>query len=252
MVALKDYQLSVSLESISFQTKKENVDAWYKLTRNYFANQNVTIFEERKVNRGLCSQFKVKQDVSWEYYVINFYTSDRTLINTKNHRKELLEKRVPDLERVYGIILQIKGTKFSCDASRLELTNQSETPGCSNFDVRDMVMDQNQCSNKNELMLTIKNKTELDNSKIGDGKQILNTVVNTSENSNATKIQENPNRTITVFPLKCIETENQFQKTPVIIKKYTSQSDFKRETVTHQSKSQKEFNNMIEKEQMKL
>ena len=52
-------------------------------------------------------------------------------------------------------------------------------------------MDQNQCSNKNELMLTIKNKTELNNSKIGDGKQILNTVVNTSENSNATKTQEN-------------------------------------------------------------
>ena len=40
-----------------------------------------------------------------------------------------------------------------------ELTNQSETPGCSNFDVRDMDIDQTQCSNKNELMLTIKNKT---------------------------------------------------------------------------------------------
>ena len=73
----------------------------------------------------------------------------------------------------------------------MESTNQSETPGCSNFDVRDIYMDQNQCSNKNQLMLTIKNKREVDNSKIGDGKQILNTVVNTSENSNATKTQEN-------------------------------------------------------------
>ena len=62
-----------------------------------------------------------------------------------------------------------------------------------------MDMDQNQCSNKNELMLTIKNKTELNNSKIGDGKQILNTVVNTSENSNATKTPENSNGTIKVF-----------------------------------------------------
>ena len=52
------------------------------------------------------------------------------------------------------------------------------------FDVRDMDMDQNQCSNKNELTLKIKNKTELDNSKKGDGKQILNSVVNTFENSN--------------------------------------------------------------------
>ena len=85
-------------------------------------------------------------------------------------------------------MFQIKGIKFSCDASRLELKNQSETPGCSNFDVRDKDMDQNLCSNKNKLMLTFKNKTELDNSKIGDGKQTLNTVVNTSENLNATKI----------------------------------------------------------------
>ena len=149
MVALKDNQLSVNLESISFQIKKENMDAWYKLTRNYFENQNFSVLEERKVNRDLCSQFKVKQDVSWEYYVINFCASGRTLINTKNHRKELLEKRVPDLEIVYGIIFQIKGAKFSCDgdASRLELTNQSETPGCSNFDVRDINMDQNQEQN---------------------------------------------------------------------------------------------------------
>ena len=91
MVALKDYKLSVNLESTSFQIKKENVDAWYKRTRNYFENQNFTIFEERKVNRDLCSQFKVKQDVSSEYYVINFYASGRTLINSKR-RKELLEK----------------------------------------------------------------------------------------------------------------------------------------------------------------
>ena len=144
--------------------------------------------------------------MSLEYYVINFYASGKTLINTKNHRKELLEKKVPDPESVYGIIFQIKGRKFSCDASRLELTNQSEAPGCSNFDVRDMA--QNQCFNKNKLMLTIKNKTELDNSKTGDGKQILNTVVNTSENLNTTKTQVNSNRTITVFSRKCIETEN--------------------------------------------
>ena len=83
-----------------------------------------------------------------------------------------------------------------------ELTNQSETPGCSNFDVRDMDIDQTQCSNKNELMLTIKNKTKLDNSKIGDEKQILNTLVNFFENSNATKTHENSDRIITVFPRK--------------------------------------------------
>ena len=122
MVALKDYQLSVNVESISFQIKKENVEMWYNLTRNYFENQNFTIFEERKVNRDLCSQSRVKQDISSEYSVINFQVSDRTLINTKN----LLEiaKKVPYVERVYGITFQIKGAKFSSNASRLELKNQ--------------------------------------------------------------------------------------------------------------------------------
>ena len=95
---------------------------WYNLTRNYFENQNFTIFQERKVNRDLCSQSRVKQDISSEYSAINFQVSDRTLINTKN----LLEiaKKIPDVERVYGIIFQIKGAKFSCNASRLELKNQ--------------------------------------------------------------------------------------------------------------------------------
>ena len=75
-----------------------------------------------------------------------------------------------------------------------------------------MAMDQNQCSKKDELILTIKNKTELDNSKIGDGEKIFNAVVNTSENSNGTKTQENSNRRITVFPRKCIETKINFKK----------------------------------------
>ena len=78
----------------------------------------------------------------------------------------------------------------------------------------------------------------------GDGKQILNTVENNSENSNATETQENSNRNI--------ETENQFKKTPVRIKSYKSQPDFKQEIVTHQFKSHKEFNDTIEKEQVKI
>ena len=91
----------------------------------------------------------------------------------------------------------------------MELTNQSETPDKIHgyrgkiHDLRYMDKDQSQCSNKNELMLTIKNKTELDNSNIGHGKQSLNTVVNTFENLNATETQEDWNRTITVFPRKC-------------------------------------------------
>lgn len=85
-----------------------------------------------------------------------------------------------------------------------------------------MDTDQYQCSNKNTLMLTIKDKTELDNSNVGDRKLNLNTVentsvANTSENSNATKKEKYLTRKITVLPRKCIDTENQFQKTPVVI-----------------------------------
>lgn len=85
-----------------------------------------------------------------------------------------------------------------------------------------MDTDQYQCSNKNTLMLTIKDKTELHNSNVGDRKLNLKTVENTSvastsENSNATKKEKYLNRKITVLPRKCIDTENQFQKTPVVI-----------------------------------
>lgn len=61
---------TVNLKSILFQIKKENVDAWYKLTRNYFENQNFAISEERKINRDICSKFRVKKDVRSEHYVI--------------------------------------------------------------------------------------------------------------------------------------------------------------------------------------
>ena len=125
----------------------------------------------------------------------------------------------------------------------MELTKQRETPGCSNFDVRDMDMDQNQCSNKSELMLTIRNKTELRNSKVGDGKQILNSVVNTSENSNDTK--ENSNRTIG-FSTKMHRDGKAVSKNSSYNNIYTSQPDFKREiAVTQQSKSQRDFNDKI-------
>ena len=42
MVALNDYQLSLNLELILFQIKKENVDLWYELTWDNFENQNFT------------------------------------------------------------------------------------------------------------------------------------------------------------------------------------------------------------------
>ena len=64
-------------------------------------------------------------------------------------------------------------------------------------------IDQNYCTNKNDLMLTIKTKTERDNSKIG----ILDTEENTFKNSSATRTQ-NSNRTSIALPRKRLDTEN--------------------------------------------
>ena len=58
-------------------------------TTNYFGNQNLSISEEKKVKRDLCSQLKIDSDVSSEYYVINYFTPCRSLINTKIIAKSL-------------------------------------------------------------------------------------------------------------------------------------------------------------------
>lgn len=44
-----------------------------------------------------------------KYYVINLYAFGKTPISTKHNLKELLEKRVSDIERVYEITFQIRG-----------------------------------------------------------------------------------------------------------------------------------------------
>ena len=49
-----------------------------------------------------------------------------------------------------------------------------------------------------------------------------------------------------------METENQFQKTPVIIKKLHISTRFKRDIVTLRCKYQKEFGDKIVKEQLKV
>lgn len=49
-----------------------------------------------------------------------------------------------------------------------------------------------------------------------------------------------------------VDTENQFQTTPVIIKKLHIPTNFKPEIVTQQSKPEKAFNDKIKKEEVKL
>ena len=85
-----------------------------------------------------------------------------------------------------GIILKTKISQLLKKGNLTEIFAVNSKS--NNKHGRDMDVNQNPCSNKNGLILTSKNKTGLDNSKIGDG---------TSENSgkspenlNAPKTQE--------------------------------------------------------------
>lgn len=88
-----------------------------------------------------------------------------------------------------------------------------------------MDINQNQCPNKNDLMLAIKNQPELDNRTIGDEELNLDTLEDTSANSTGIKIQEKSNWTTISSPQKYLDTKSQFRKTAIIIKYYTSQFD---------------------------
>ena len=48
MVVLKEFELSVNIESISFQTKVEHVDLWLAITEYCFRNDNFGVYAEKK------------------------------------------------------------------------------------------------------------------------------------------------------------------------------------------------------------
>ena len=253
MVALKEYELSVNLESISFQIKKENVDEWYKLTRSYFEHETFSIYEERKVNRDLCNQFKAKHETSGEYYVFNFFLSGRILINTKRNRKELLENRIPDLEKQYKIVFKIKGAKFNAETNETlnETTTSSrtETPTMINKEGEKDVTSNNSIDKKSVENTDSIQENKLisaheDNNK--DDNQNLN-----STNSNVYNTENSNDRKITVVNRENSQ-DHQSTRTPVVFKNYTNQPDFQRTIIVPQSKSQKDFMETIEKEQIKL
>ena len=48
MVVLKQLELSVNIEFISFQTKAEDLDLWLAITKSYFKNENFEVYTEKK------------------------------------------------------------------------------------------------------------------------------------------------------------------------------------------------------------
>ena len=109
MVVLKEFELSVNIDSISFQTKVEHVELRLVITKSYLKNDDFEVYAEKKVNKELGTQFRTKRKSNSQIYIVNFFSSERIVINAKDFRKKLLEIQIPKLEELYDIIFDIKG-----------------------------------------------------------------------------------------------------------------------------------------------
>ena len=109
MVVLKEFELSVNIDSISFQTKVEHVELRLVITKSYFKNDDFEVYAEKKVNKELGTQFRTKRKSNSQIYIVNFFSSERVVINAKDFRKKLLEIHILKLEELYDIIFDING-----------------------------------------------------------------------------------------------------------------------------------------------
>ena len=122
MVVLKEFELSVNIDSISFHTKVEHVELQLIITKSYFKNDNFEVYAEKKVNKELGTQFRAKRKSNSQMYIVNFFSSERIVINAKDFRKKLLEIHIPKLEELYDIIFDIKG-----ETQLIQTTSESES-----------------------------------------------------------------------------------------------------------------------------
>ena len=252
MVILKEFELSVNIESISFQTKVIFIKDWYEITKTYFKDNGFEILVEKLVNRDLCMQFKVKQLNGCEVYVFNFFTtSGRVVINTKDCKERLLENRIPALEQLFGIIFFVKGETLS-NALNLATQTAKNTEKVTNFMKADVPCCSKTLNNINEKQNETREKKQVNDNLTG------NKFTNQNVNKNSNELQ---NSIISQNKIKTVNVNNK-SKIPVIQKSSQNNNDYKRasrqtedftrEIITQQSKTQKEFNNKIEKEQANI
>ena len=240
MVVLKEFELSVNIESISFQTKVEHVDLWLAITKSYFKNDNFEVYAEKKVNKELCTQFRAKSKSNLQIYIVNFFSSGRVVINAKDFRKELLEIHIPKLEELYGITFDIKG------ATQLIQTTSESEPDHPNNNQQDNIRNGQDISNITQNKNHQQNNT-LEKNQISDNNKHNEQQEKNQPFSNDTCNLNDDHKTTTE------NTDNELYEIPTNIKNVSSKhEDFKREIVTQQSKAQKDFNNKIEKEQIKI
>ena len=80
------------------------------------------------INKDTCQQFRANQRDGSENYVLNFYSTEKIVINSKC-LKELLESRISSLENLYKITFKIKGAKSikGKDTSTKDSNNEDNT-----------------------------------------------------------------------------------------------------------------------------
>ena len=83
MVLLKTHELAVNKESISFQTDRKLVDAWLSITKSYFKNNGFDVTDIKLINKDTWQQCRANLRNVIKNYVLNFYSTGRSVINSK-------------------------------------------------------------------------------------------------------------------------------------------------------------------------
>ena len=240
MVILKEFELNINQDSISFHSNRELVSVWYDKAKSYFRELQFEIYDEKKLNRETCSQFKVKRDDSnnkqqGEYYVLNFFCTGRTLVQTKHNQSLFLEKHIPALEKKYEVCFKIKNQK----------TKEN------NLDKLDKIKEQ-------QIQNSPGNSTNITTSRIPHSTAALNILL-PKENpqiSDTTNNENTSNILHSETSPSCLHKNSNSQRTFENAEKEnehgTASNIQPREIITSLPKHQKEFNHKIETEQVKI
>ena len=86
MVVLKEFELSVNIQFLYFQTKSEHTDLQLAITKSYFGSNNAEVYAEKNADKELCTQFRAKSKSNSQIDIVNFFASRKAVINAKVFR----------------------------------------------------------------------------------------------------------------------------------------------------------------------
>lgn len=252
MVQLKDFELSVNQESVSFQTKKELIDIWLAITRSYFKNNGFDVTDLILVNNDKCQHFKTQNDNTKEIYACNFYITGRVVIQTKNNKKELLELRIPNLENLYQKNFTIKQGSNKAPATNNVAKNNCEKTDSGNNVINDnnnnnVINDKNEKTNEESRSDSVSakesSKNNLNTNLKSTSENVTEDIENVNNVSNVTKNSNTPDEQLNADVVKS-------KSNPESGKNDTEYHP--RQIITIQPMQQKEFNDKLETEQIRI